>query len=185
MRAIPPALEAKLDSGATTLCRCWILTRGDGVVQGFTDHDCDITLDGVVCRAGTGLTASEATQQFGLSVGGSEIGGALAADTLNEDDLAAGRYDAASVKLYLVDWSEPELRVLLSAGVLGEVRREGTAFTAEMRGLAHRLQEESGRLYTATCSADLGDARCTVDLGDPAFRGSGAVGSVASASLSR
>ena len=182
MRAIPPALQTKLDSGVTTLCRCWLLARRDGTVLGFTDHDRDIAIDGVTCRAGTGLNASEATQQLGLAVGGAEIAGALAADTINEDELAAGRYDAASVKLYLADWMEPDLRVLLAAGVIGEVRREGSSFAAEIRGLAHRLAEESGRLYTPTCAADLGDARCTVDLDDTALRGSGVVASAAGAS---
>ena len=173
MRIIPSALQAKLDSGATTLCRCWRLTRRDGTVQGFTDHDRDIALDGVTCRAGTGLAASEATQNQGLAVSATDMFGALADDTLNEDDLAAGLYDAAGVEVWLVDWSEPELRVLLAKGALGEVRREGLAFTAELRGLAHRLAEESGRRYTATCSADLGDARCGIDLDDPAYRGEG------------
>jgi uncharacterized phage protein (TIGR02218 family) len=71
-----------------------------------------------VCRAGTGFNASEATQQLGLAVGGGEVSGALASESLNEDDLAAGRFDAAQVRLYLVDWSEPDLRVLLASGVL-------------------------------------------------------------------
>jgi uncharacterized phage protein (TIGR02218 family) len=175
MRAIPAALQAKLDSGATTLCRCWVLTRRDGVVQGFTDHDEDVVLDAVTCRAGTGLNGSEATQKLGLAVDSSELSGALADDTLNEDDLAAGPYDAAEVELWLVDWSEPDLRVLLAKGLLGEVRRDGTAFTAEVRGLSDRLAQESGRLYTATCSADLGDARCGIDLGQPAYHGAGSI----------
>ena len=46
MRTIPTALQAKLDSGVTTLCRCWIVTRRDGAKLGFTDHDADIALDG-------------------------------------------------------------------------------------------------------------------------------------------
>jgi uncharacterized phage protein (TIGR02218 family) len=175
MRNIPPALQAKLDSGVTTLCRCWILTRRDGVVQGFTDHDEDVVLGEVTCRAGTGLSGSEATQTLGLAVDGTEFSGALSDGALNEDDLAAGRYDAAAVELWLTDWSEPGLRVLLAKGALGEVRREGTAFTAELRGLSQQLAQETGRLYTATCSVDLGDARCTIDLGDPAFRGEGTV----------
>lgn len=181
MRLIPPALQTKLNSGATTLCRCWIVTRRDGAQQGFTDHDEDIVVDGVTCRAATGVAASEAKQQLGLAIGGSEIAGALSADTLNEDDLAAGLYDAAAVKLWLVDWSEPALRVLLAAGALGEVKRDGKAFTAEVRGLAHRLAETSGRLFTAACDADLGDARCTVDLDLSAFRGEGVIASVAGA----
>ena len=55
MRTIPPALQARLDSGVTMLCRCWVLQRADGVMQGFTDHDQDIVLDAVTCRADSGL----------------------------------------------------------------------------------------------------------------------------------
>jgi uncharacterized phage protein (TIGR02218 family) len=175
MRTIPAALQAKLDTGVTTLCRCWRIVRRDGVVQGFTDHDQDVLLDGLTCRAGTGLAGSEASARLGLAVDGSEIAGALNAETLAEADLAAGRYDAAQVEIHLVDWSEPSLHVLLSSGTLGEVRREGQAFAAEIRGLADALNQESGRRYTATCSADLGDARCTVDLTAAALRGTGAI----------
>src|ERR1051326_9200103 len=147
MRTIPPALQGKLDSGVTTLARCWIVTRRDGVTMGFTDHDADLTVAGTLCHADTGLTASEATARLGLQVDGSEIAGALASGSLAETDLAAGGYDAAAIEVHLVDWSDPSLTLLLSKGVLGEVRREGAAFTAELRSLSHRLNEESGRLY--------------------------------------
>jgi uncharacterized phage protein (TIGR02218 family) len=110
------------------------------------------------------------------------VAGALAADSLTEADLAAGRYDAASVEVWLVDWSDPASRLQLAAGTLGEVRREGAAFTAELRAPADRLNQESGRLYTATCAADLGDARCTVDLTAAVLRGTGAVTALAGTS---
>jgi uncharacterized phage protein (TIGR02218 family) len=183
MRAIPAALQAKLDAGVTTLCRCWRITRTDGGVLGFTDHDEDVALGVLVCRADTGFAGSEATARLGLAVDGAEISGALADNSLTEADLAAGRYDAATVETFLVDWSEPELFVLLGKGTLGEVRREGGAFAAELRGLADRLNEESGRRYGASCSADLGDSRCTVDLDDPAFRGDGTVVSLGGTSM--
>jgi uncharacterized phage protein (TIGR02218 family) len=175
VRTIPSALQTKLDSGVTTLCRCWLIARNDGVRQGFTDHDEDVVIGDVTCRAGSGLSGSEVTAKLGMAVDASEMSGALSDDSLNEDDLAAGRYDAAGVELWLVDWSEPGLKVLLAKGSLGEVRREGTAFAAEMRGLSQKLAEDSGRLFTATCSADLGDARCTVDLANAAYHGSGTV----------
>jgi uncharacterized phage protein (TIGR02218 family) len=185
MKVIPSALQAKLDSGVTTLCRCWKITRRDGGIQGFTDHDTDLVREGVTYRANTGLDGADATQSFGLSVDGSEVSGALTSETLNENDLAAGLYDAAAIETWLVDWSEPSLAVLLSKGVLGEVRREGGAFNAEIRSLSHRLAEQSGRLYTASCAADLGDARCGVDLTDPRFRGSGTVAAVLATSRVR
>ncbi len=178
MRPIPPALQAKLDSGVTTLARCWRIVRRDGVVLGFTDHDEDVVLGALTCKAGTGFSGSEATASFGLAVSGSEISGALSADALSDADLAAGRYDAAAIEVHLVDWSEPSLHVLLAKGVLGEVRREGQAFVAELRSLADRLNEESGRRYTATCSADLGDSRCLIDLTSSTFRGNATVTSL-------
>lgn len=182
MRAILPALQAKLDGGVTTFCRCWIIRRNDGVELGFTDHDQDMRLGDVTCIAGSGLTGSEATQKLGLAVDTSEIAGALADEALNERDLAAGRYDGAAVETWLTDWSEPRLRVLLAKGTVGEVRREGAAFTAEIRGLSERLSQQSGRLYTPACSADLGDARCQIDLINPLFRGAGKVTSSGSTS---
>ena len=63
----------------------------------------------------------------------------------------------------------------MRSGSIGEVRRAGTAFAAEVRGLAHYLQQPKGRLFQYGCDADLGDARCTVDLTDPAFKGTGTV----------
>lgn len=178
MRAIPPALQQKLDAGVTTLAQCWRLTRRDGAVFGFTDHDGDLAFDGVVFRAGTGFSASEAASRFDLAVDGAEIAGALADDALGERDLAAGRFDAATVESWLVDVSDVALRVRTARGTLGEVRREGAAFAAELRGPADALAQESGRLFTARCGADLGDARCRVDLAAPAFRGAGSVAAV-------
>ena len=185
MRTLPPALATHLASGATTTCRCWRLARRDGAVQGFTDHDEDLAFDGTLFRAGGGFAGSELEARFGLAVTGTEIHGALSDESLSEADLAAGRYDAAKVELFLVNWNDVEQRLLLRVGHLGEVRREGAAFAAEVRGLAARLNEERGRIFSATCDADLGDARCGVDLQNPAFRGEGTVVAVEGGSLIR
>ena len=75
-----------------------------------------------------GCREARSTQKIGLAIDSSEISGALSSETLNEPDLAAGRYDAATVELWLTDWTEPELSVLLAKGVLGEVKREVSSF---------------------------------------------------------
>jgi len=181
MGSIPPAHQARLDSGVTTLAQAWKLTRRDGVVAGFTDHDCDLVIGGVTYRARTGLAASETPSRFDLSVDGGDIAGALDDDILTDADLAAGHYDAAQVETWLVDWSDTSLRVLTARGTLGEVKREGTAFIAELRGLAALLSQESGRLYTARCGADLGDGKCRVNLAN--WRGAGMVAALEGASM--
>lgn len=183
MRQIPEGLAAQLAGGATTLCNCWRIARRDGVTLGFTDHDEDIVLGGVTCRAGSGFEGTEVEQRFGLAVTGSEIHGALADDGITEKDLSEGRYDAAAVELWLVDWSNPENRLLQRAGTIGEVRREGAAFAAEIRGLAHQLDQERGRIYAGSCDADLGDARCKIALDDPQYRGEGEIAAAEGAGL--
>jgi uncharacterized phage protein (TIGR02218 family) len=181
VKAFSPALSVHLQSGATTLAWCWKLTRRDGAVSGFTDHDRDIAFDGVTFEAATGLNAGDIAESVGLSVDNLEVTGALTAVSLTEDDLAAGRYDDARVEIHRVNWSAPDERALIRSGSLGEVKRSGAAFAAEVRGLAHYLQQPRGRLLQMTCDADFGDARCGVNLDDPAFRGAAIIADAPSA----
>lgn len=164
MRDLPAAFAAHLAGGVTTLCRCWSLRRRDGTALGFTDHDRDLTFAGLVHAARTGLEAAEASAEAGFAVSGGDVAGALSSLGLTEADIAGGLYDGASVETWLVDWTNPQTRLLLDIGTIGEIRREGDAFVAELRGVAARLDAEVGRSYRATCGADLGDARCRVDL---------------------
>jgi uncharacterized phage protein (TIGR02218 family) len=175
MKSLPPVLQAHLATGTTTLAWCWRVARNDGTRLGFTDHDRDLAFDGTLFEAATGFTASEIKDALGLSVDNLEVSSALKSDRLNEDDLAAGLFDDAAVEIWRVNWADTEQRVLMRSGSLGEVRRYGPSFTAEVRGLAHYLQQPRGRLYQSGCDADLGDARCGVNLDDPAFRGTGTV----------
>lgn len=164
MRAIPSALQAHLEGGAVTVCRCWRLTRADGAVLGFTDHDADVAFDGVVHSATEGLDSSGDVTRSGFGVGGLEVSGALAAAGLDAAELAGGKYDFAQLSLWLVNWADVAQRVLLRQGTLGEVTRADGAFRAEVRGPAQALETVRGRVFTHTCDADLGDARCGVDL---------------------
>ena len=132
MKPLSPALAAHLATGATTLAWCWRLTRRDGVVQGFTDHDRALTFDGTTFEAAAGFTASEIKDQIGLSVDNLEVSGALTSDHLDEADLSAGLYDDARVEIFRVNWADSAQRVLMRSGSLGEVRRSGSAFAAEV-----------------------------------------------------
>ena len=95
------AMKAHLAGGATTLARCFAVTRKDGLVLGFTDHDRDLGFDGMVFRADSGLTAKAIQQATGLSVDNSEAFGALRSAAITEADILAGRYDGAEVRAWL------------------------------------------------------------------------------------
>ena len=96
-------LLTHLGQGTTTVCRAWKVQRRDGVTYGFTDHDRDLAFDGVAFRASTGMTARVLQQTTGLSVDNSEAIGALSDAAIDEADLAAGRFDGAEVRSWLVN----------------------------------------------------------------------------------
>ncbi len=169
MRSLPTDFETHLKSGTTTLCNCWKLSRNDGTIKGFTDHDNNLEFDGVLYEAASGFVGSEAVSRVGLSVDNMEIHSALSSSALKETDLANGHYDNAEIEVYLVNWTNPSQRVLQRVGNVGEVKRGSLSFMAEVRGLAHNLQQPQGRIFQQTCDAEIGDGRCTVNLGTTAF----------------
>lgn len=179
MKTLPAGLQTHLDTGATTLCWCWRVTRTDTTVLGFTDHDKDVTVDGTTFEAATGFTASDLKQSLGLSIDDIDAAGALSSSQITEADLSAGFYDDAAIEIWRVNWEDTSERVLMMSGSMGEVRRGEAAFTAELRSLAHYLGQEKGRSYQYACDADVGDTRCGVTLGDAAYTGTGTVTAVA------
>ena len=175
MRAIDPELQARLDGGATHLCRCWMVRRRDGTVIGFTDHDEDVGFEDTVFRASSGMDSSALQSATGLSVDNGQAVGALSAAAVSEEDISAGRYDRAELWHWLVDWQRPDLRVLMFRGQFGEIRRTDGAFEVELRGLAEALNAPVGRSILRSCDRALGDAKCGFDSSRPGFSGEGEV----------
>ncbi|TNC52795.1 DUF2163 domain-containing protein [Rubellimicrobium rubrum] len=161
------SLRDHLSTGATTIARCWAVTRTDRVTLGFTDHDRPLSFGGIAFRPDSGMTAKAVMQGTGLAVDNTEALGILSSDAINEADIDAGRYDAADVRLWAVNWAAPDQRELRFRGTLGEIRRGDGAFHAELRGLSEALNRPTGRLYQTTCSAVLGDAACRFDTSQP------------------
>ena len=162
MRAVPGALAVRIGSGAASLCHAWILTRKDGVRLGFTDHDQDLTLDGVVCRAASGWTAGAGETAAGLTPGLATAIGGFDDAGLSDVDLAAGLYDGAVVEHRQVDWSAPELFTRLWRASIAAAKTQGGAFTLELEGPLAALDRVAGRTFGRTCDAVFGDARCGV-----------------------
>ncbi|KAA2317405.1 DUF2163 domain-containing protein [Pseudooceanicola sediminis] len=158
------ALSNHLAMGVTTVCHAWVITRRDGTVMGFTDHDMPLSFEGITFLADSGLTATAFQHGTGLSVDNAEAMGALSATAISEQDIEAGRYDGADVLCWLVNWAAVDERQIVFRGTIGELTRADGAFRAELRGLSETLNVPSGRIYQQGCSAGLGDASCGVDL---------------------
>jgi uncharacterized phage protein (TIGR02218 family) len=175
MKSLSPALQTHLDAGTTTLSWCWKITRADGAVFGFTDHDRTLDFGGTLFGPESGLTASEVRAGSDLAVDAQDAQGVLTSDRITETDILDGRWDNAEVELWRVNWTDTSQRVLMRRGAIGQIRRGRLAFVAEMRSIAHVLGQTVGRMFQATCDAELGDVRCRVNLDAPSFKGTGSV----------
>ncbi len=167
--AFQPELLAHFQTGTTTVARAWGLTRKDGVKLGFTDHDQDLSFEGFAFRAASGLNASAVEQSTGLSVDNAEAVGVLSDASVSEADIRAGRLDGAEVVSWVVNWADVTQRSILFRGSIGEIRQSGPAFTAELRGLAERMNMPRGRVFQKPCTAVLGDSTCRFDLSEPGY----------------
>jgi hypothetical protein len=146
MKTISSALAQHLASEVTTLASCCKVTRRDGVALGFTDHVRALEVDGVTYRAASGYTRTAIRSTADLAVDNLDVESVFSDDGITEDDLRAGQYDFAEVRMFLVNHENLGQGILkLRRGWLGEVTiRDG--------------------MYAPSCAADLGDARCAVNL---------------------
>ena len=149
----------------TSIALCWRLDRRDGVAMGFTSHDRDLEIEGLRYRAAPGMLPSAISLSDGFDVDTLDISGALTSDAITEADLGAGRWDGARVRLFAVDWEQPEAGTLpLARGELGDVGSRDGAFTAELRGPTALLERPVVEYSSPECRAELGDRRCRIGL---------------------
>ncbi|MCH2547064.1 MAG: DUF2163 domain-containing protein [Alphaproteobacteria bacterium] len=165
MKSTSSALESHLANEITTLATCWKLTRRDETMQGFTDHDVDLTVGGVVYLAQTGFTPTAISASSNLNVDNLDVQGMLDASTIEERDVMAGIYDFAEIEIFQVNYQAPESgKLILRRGWLGEISIKNKQFVAEVRGLTQKFSQQLGKLYAPACRAELGDAQCGVDM---------------------
>jgi uncharacterized phage protein (TIGR02218 family) len=158
-------VSAVLEGELTTLAFCWRLERRDGATIGFTSHDRDMTIGGLVYRAAPGMAPSAIELSDGFSADTLSVSGALAGAAIAGEDLLAGRWDGAAVRLFLADWSDPAAPpVALARGELGEVRLRGAGFETELLGPTAMLERPAVEETSPECRAALGDRRCRVDM---------------------
>jgi uncharacterized phage protein (TIGR02218 family) len=154
-----------LQPDLTTVALCWRLERADGIALGFTGHDRDLAIGGLVYRAAPGMLPSAIGLSDGFDPASLDIKGALTSDAIRAEDLRAGRWDGAALSLFMTDWEAPGAEVLpIARGVLAEVSLRGDAFEAELLGPAAMLVGPAVEQTSPECRAELGDKRCRVDM---------------------
>lgn len=230
-----------LESGGLTTATLWKLTRRDGQVFGFTDHNEDVAFGGLTYDANTSYNRTATADNAGLAVSNMVIDSILDSNLITEEDIIAGLWDYAQVEMRYVNWhdrrvlhisnitkalvgvvttrephelttgdtvsisgvggmaevngvtftatvidstsfsigvntaaystylNQGEVRIPESSwgyrkGRIGQVNTSGQSFSAELMGIAKKLEKPLARPYLPGCPAALGDSECTVNL---------------------
>jgi uncharacterized phage protein (TIGR02218 family) len=166
MRTLNAAATTHLALQRTNLCMCWKITRVDSTVLGFTDFHEDLFIDGLWYQSQAGMVRATAISGGSdLSVANADVETVLDSDNIDREDLEAGLFDYAEVKIFLVNYLNPSsFQIKLLRGRLGEVSLEQQTANAELRSLTQMLQQRTGRTHEVACSYELGDAKCGVSL---------------------
>lgn len=165
MKDIPVLLKNHYASGVHTLAILWKVTRTDGQIFGFTNHDQSIMFDSIAYEPSSVFDASAIATRAELNVDNLEAHGFLNSAGITVQDIEAGRWDGADIQIVEVNYRDLSMGAnILRTGALGNINRQSGTYTAEMRGLMQFLQNQVVRIVTPACNATLGDARCGVNL---------------------
>lgn len=159
-----PEFTAHIEREVTTLCWLWRLTRRDGAVLGFTDHDGDLVHDNVIYHAASAFSPADIDTRLGFGIDNSEVQGLLSHDKIRSADVKAGLYDGCAVTIIRANWINPSEQVIYWRGNFGEITVTDDVLSAELLGESARLERSTGRVFSRQCSAVFGDANCGLDV---------------------
>ena len=160
MRPVNAGLKTHYGTEVRTTCNCWKLTRADGVVMGFTDHDAALVISGVTYQPASGFARSAISARADLSVDTTDVTALLDSVTITEADLIAGVYDNDLIELFSVNRQDlTQGTVMLGYGRLGNVTTHRGTFRAEVRSLSQKLQQTIGERNSSYSRAEHGKER--------------------------
>ena len=164
VKTLTAGMTTHLAQEVSTLAVCWKMTAIGGTILGFTSHIADLTISGQLYKSATGFTPSAVSGTANFSVDNMNVEGLISGD-FAVADLFAGKWDFASVEIFLVNYLDVTAGTLkVRKGTLGAVTVGRQQFQAEIRGLLQAYSRSIVELYSPSCRADLGDARCQVTL---------------------
>lgn len=145
-----------------TVAMFWRIDRRDGVTLGFTTHDADLWFGGVLHRAAPGMVPSSIRKSAGFEPDSADVRGTLSHEAISAEDLAAGRFDRARVRIGLIDWRTLE-RDTLYSGTIGAVSQEDGNFSAELTSRKQELLRDPVPRTSPSCRAAFCGPGCNLD----------------------
>lgn len=170
---VSPSRQTYLNSGSRTDADFYRIVRKDGTTIGFSSHVKDLTIGGVLYKAGAGFSSSAFGGNIQLNPSVIDLEGILSVLGIPRTDIEAGLYDHADFYAFTTNYLDPyaddDKRGRFK---FGDVRLERNRFVAELVGLGDAFNSTIGETYQVNCPALFGGTRCKVPVDPSAWQAS-------------
>jgi len=166
MKTVDTSLKSMLASDNTTLATFLKITRRDGIISTFTDHDVSVTLGGLsyIYNGAIEITPSQSTMDSIIS--NLEVNGIFETGSILRSDIISRYLDHAKVEIFIADYIAPPASltdtsvVWLQTGKVGSVKIDNEKWVLEVRSLKQLLKQRVGFATSKSCRYDLFDDNC-------------------------
>lgn len=112
-----------------------------------------------------GVVPSAFRRENGLKEHSQDFTGMINSGIIDQNDLAAGKYDDAEVLQFEVFWPMPWLGIFNRRVLwIEQCTYDGEKWSAELSGISRWLKHDIGDILGRVCNHDLGDNICRVNL---------------------
>lgn len=164
---------SELQKGTTHFCLIGKVTQtadkgGDSIR--FAIHGSDVIFGGEQYKP-VPATVSKFQATSGTEVDNATFQTVLD-DALSRLNIKGGKWQGASVELFIVNYLNPEMGYIQrQGGRFGQAKIIGNEAEIEYRGLTSLLSQEIGEKTSRLCRYQLGDADCKVNVASFTFEG--------------
>lgn len=153
MRNISPQLKQEIIDGYRAVIVK--ITRKDGVVFGYTDHDMPLVIEGQLYIPTPGIQRTNLTSTSDNRVSNQEFAAGWGVDA-PEEDLLAGLFDNAEVTTMHTSWRTPSAGTfIVDKGNLGVIQWTADGFRGDVQSHMRQLTRNIAFTYTAGCRHQL------------------------------
>lgn len=162
IRSGKQALQNQKWRRAQTLCTLFRVTRTDGYILRFTDHDRIVTLDAQSYYPAALSSITAERRESDMRASNQEASGIVDGSVVMIPDLLGNKYRGAKVEQMLVDWRRPWVWHYKATKRIRMMSYDGSGWIATLEGLTSQMQQPVGGRFGGTHSQ-----QCTYTLADP------------------
>jgi len=166
MKTISYNFQNHLLRSVTTCAFLIRITRKDGEVYCFTDHDRDILFGGQVFESNIGLDMVSVIRSLSsMEIDSADLKFIYDQSGISRADVMSRKFTGATMETWVVNWADPDAQnIQRYTGVLGKPVIGDLDCSFDVPGLSQNLKKRIGEITSQSCRAELGDSRCGINL---------------------